>query len=356
MKKYFSFVIVIVILVFANSCETDFTTIAPYEDITIVYGILDSKEAVQYVKINKAFLSETDVLTYALEPDSNQYLYKLEVAIEERSESGDLLNTYVLDTTTIYDKEYGQFYAPEQVLYQFDKTGDPYEIKYIIEGLNDTIGIIYFYLNEESTYKLKIKNPESGKEITAETDLVKDFRILKPGFGLTIRFVPDPIAPMEFEWEKADNGAKYEFELRFNYGEWKWGSQDTTYKYIVLASSSVSGPPGGNTLSYYYNSADFFTSCDILIPYSDPAEEEQVRERYSSKVDVIVSVAETEFAKYMEVNEPSTGIIQEKPNYTNIDNGLGIYSSRLQNIKTKKLHPESVIDLKKMYPELKFKY
>lgn len=356
MKKYiFWFVILITFSVF-NSCETDFTTIDDYQDITVVYGLLDTKEPYQYIKINKAFLSESNVLTYAANPDSNQYLYKLEVSIEEYNNSGNKINTYLLDTTTIYNKEPGQFYYPEQVLYRWNKPDKPFEIKYIIEGLNDTVGIEYFWLNEESTYKLVIKNPQSGKEITSETPLVKDFRITKPGFGQTIRFVTDPVNPKEFEWEKADNGAKYEFELRFNYGEWKWGSQDTVYKYIVLSSATVSGSPGSNTLSYFYWDDQFFSSCENMIPYSDPAVEEQVRERYTSFIDVVVSVAEEDYAKYIEVNEPSTSIVQERPNYSNIDNGIGIFSSRFRKVKSKKLHSETISDLNKLNTDLKFKF
>ena len=101
--------------------------------------------------------------------------------MEEYSESGNKIATHILDTTTVYNKESGQFYYPEQVVYRLDKPDHPYEIKYIVEGLNDTVGIEYFWLNEDNVYKLVIRNPQTGKEITSETPLVKDFRITKPG-------------------------------------------------------------------------------------------------------------------------------------------------------------------------------
>ena len=356
MKRYLVGILLLVLMSLTHSCETDFTTIADYEDITVVYGLLDSKEPYQYVKINKAFLSETDVMTYAADPDSNQYLYALEVAVEEYSESGNKIATHILDTTTVYNKESGQFYYPEQVVYRLDKPDHPYEIKYIVEGLNDTVGIEYFWLNEDNVYKLVIRNPQTGKEITSETPLVKDFRITKPGFGQTIRFVQDPINPKEFEWEKADNGAKYEFELRFNYGEWMWGSQDTVNKYIVLSAATVSAAAGSNTLTFYYWDDQFFSTCENLIPYSDPAKEEQVRERYTSFIDVVVFVAEDDYAKYIEVNEPSTSIVQDRPNYSNIENGIGVFSSRFRKVKSKKLHSETISDLQKLDTDLKFKF
>lgn len=354
MKKYTSLLLICTALFFA-SCETDFSTIADYQDITVVYGLLDSKDTNLFVKINKAYLSEGDVLTYAANPDSNLYLYKLDVKIEERSEAGNLLNTFVLDTTTIYDKEPGIFYTEENVIYTWTRPQYPYEVKYIVEGLNDTIGVEYFWLNDESIYNIIISNPETEKEITSETPLVQDFRITKPGFGQTIRFVTEPINPKEFQWEVADNGSKFEFELRFNYGEWMWDSPDTVYKYIVLASATLNEQAGSSTLSYYYWDDNFYTTCANLIPY-DSEKEGQVRERYTSLIDIVVKVAEDNLAIYMEVNEPSSSIIQEKPQYSNIENGIGLFSSRLFKVKTKKLHAESVNDLKDLDPDLKFKF
>jgi hypothetical protein len=345
----------LVFLLTLYACETDFSTIDSFEDITVVYGLIDTKDSIQYIKINRAFLSEDNVMTYAAERDSNEYLHKLEVRIEEWTPDGStLIKTHLLDSTTVYDKEPGQFYYPDQTLYRLPKPDQPYDIKYIVEGLNDTVGIEVFWLNYLNLYKLFIRNPETGKEIRSETPLVQDFRIVKPGFGQTIRFVQDPVAPTEFEWERAENGELYEFELRFNYGERFEGSQDTVYKYITLASTTTTGGNSGSTLSYFYWGDQFFVACQNLIPYSDPSTEASVLERFTGLVEVIVRVAEEEYALYIEVNAPSTSIVQDRPNYSNIENGLGIFSSRFEKNKTKILHPESVNDLKDLEPDLKF--
>ena len=65
------------------SCTTDFDTTAHYQDITVVYGLLDQTQPNQYIKINKAFLSETDVLTYANDADSSNYPFILDIKLEE---------------------------------------------------------------------------------------------------------------------------------------------------------------------------------------------------------------------------------------------------------------------------------
>ena len=59
-------------------------------------------------------------------------------------------------------------------------------------------------------------------------------------------------------------------------------------------------------------------------------------------MDFIIAVAADELNTYMEVNEPSNSIVQERPDYTNITNGIGLFSSRIKNTRTKKISPETI--------------
>ena len=341
--RYVAFALLLLMV----SCETDFTTISDYEDITVVYGLLDQKDSMQYIKINKAFLSEGNVLEYAQNADCTNYAVPLEVSLEEVNSSGNVVNTYAFDTTSIYNKEPGTFYYPDQLIYRWQKPQFPFDVKYIIEGLNDTIGVEYIWLNEANSYRLKIKNPLTEKEITAQSPLVHDFDITKPGYGTTINFIPESVYPMEFRWDKAENGGLYEFELRFNYYEVSF-SNDTIEKWVSLIRSSINDPSSGSSVATYYVSDNFYSSCLNLIPYTDPAVESQVDYRLSGLIDIVVSAAEEQYALYIKVNAPSTGIVQEKPQYTNVDNGLGLFSSRVKSQRSKKLHSESVTILKSL--------
>ncbi|GAB4325788.1 MAG: hypothetical protein Kow00127_18520 [Bacteroidales bacterium] len=338
-------------------CETDFDTTAPYRDITVVYGLINPNDSMQYIKVNKAFLTDDNVLTYAADPDSSQYNPPLQVWVEEWTRTGDSVRAWPFDTTTVYNKEPGQFYFPEQVIYKWQKPEFPYSVKYIIEGLNDTVGVEYFWLNPDNIYRLKIKNPQTGKIIEAESELVEDYTITQPGFASFIRFVPDPVNPRPFTWEQPGNAGRYDVEIRFNYRELFFSSSDTLDKYIVLLKQSVQADPNSSEMSIYYWDDSFFSACYNLIPYSDPSVEAQVKDRFTGTIEVIVDAAETQLALYMEVYEPSTSIVQEKPDFSNITNGIGIFSSRARKTKTKRLHTETVAELQATDDNIyKFRY
>jgi hypothetical protein len=46
------------------------------------------------------------------------------------------------------------------------------------------------------------------------------------------------------------------------------------------------------------------------------------------KISFHLDVASKEFTKYMEINAPKASYIMDKPLYTNIENGYGIFSNR----------------------------
>jgi hypothetical protein len=355
-------VLTFVLIFLFFSCETDFDTTTDWQDITVVYGLLDQKNPNQYLKINKAFLGEGNALVYAAEADSSNYPYDLDVWLEEWTEDGDSLGVSHFETTMIYDKEPGQFYYPNQLIYNWIPPAEPVGYEYIVEGgvsgTLDTVDIIPIWLNDESVYRLKIRNPHTGKMITSESVLIKDFEIEQPNvYGLDYKFVPEPVNPKEIRWtkEKYFEG-RYELEMRFNYSEVKTGSTDTIRKYITLVSTEVYPQSAETEVKYYYWDDNFFTSCDNLIPYSNAEEENQVKDRLSGDIAFIISVGAEDYTLYMQVYEPSTSIVQEKPNFTNIENGIGLFSSRFQKSRSKNLATESVAYLKELYPELKFKF
>jgi len=329
MKKILLLILLPLMVLCVVSCEEEFEINAPYQDITVVYGLIDQADDSIFIKINKAFLGEGDVMEMAKIEDSSQYVTGLQAVIEEWN-NGSMVRSYSLDTITLSNKEGGTFYNPYQIVYY-----TPYEP------------------GENLQYRLKINIGE--KEVTASTNLVNDFSITKPSAGSKfIQFKPDTEG--EVEWNSAAYGRRYEVIMRFKYKEVLFDDPDTVYTYIDwgLGIKKSKDTDGGDEMKIGYNNSSFYTIIKDRIPYDDPGAEANVKERYTNDLDVIISVAAEELNTYMEVNEPSNSIVQDKPEYTNITNGIGIFSSRFKNFRTKKIGLETVQDIKELAPELKF--
>ena len=348
------FILILMPLLF-NSCETDFDVNAEWEDITVVYGLIDQKSNTQYIKINKAFLGEGNALYFATIEDSSNYSCKLNVTLEAW-DNGNLAQILEFDTTTIYNKEPGIFYYPKQIIYK-TKPYDYYSTYYIINPVDplDTLEFDTLWLNGDYTYKLKIKNPITAKEITSETPLVNDFSINKPNYHSEfIKFLNKPGANTQVVCNTAKNGIRYEIFIQFNYKELEYNSTDTIYKKLDLAFDIQKSESTTYKIEYFYMNEGFFILAKNNIPYKIQSEEDKIKDRFTGKVDFIISVAAEEFDIYLDVNEPSNSIVQEKPEYTNINNGIGIFSSRCSKMRSKPLHTETVGELINM--NIKFRY
>ncbi|HNS18691.1 MAG TPA: hypothetical protein PKH94_07135 [Bacteroidales bacterium] len=307
MKK----VVILATLILAlMSCSTEVDLIGDYEDITVVYGLLNQTDSISYLKINKAFLGDGNALVMAQEPDSSSYRNDLTVILEERKD-GSVIKTFSFDTTSVYKKEEGTFYYPRQIIYQC---------------------VTWNQLDPEGEYRLTITNRVSGKIITATTPLVSDFDILKPIINNpvkpTIHF-PDNDSPKDLEWRSAKYGRLYNVVMRFHYKEMFNQVTDTLYKYIETgyAPRKSQSLDGGEEMLIQFANNSFYKLLENTVPY-DPAKEATVEVRYAIAVEYIFSVAGDDFNTYMEVNDASGSIVQERPEFSNVENGIGIFSSR----------------------------
>jgi hypothetical protein len=329
MKKLILLSLTILSLVVLYSCEEEFEINAPYQDITVVYGLVDQGQDSIFVKINKAFLGDGNILEMAKIEDSSEYVNGLEAVIEEWNE-GNFIRSYALQQYTISNKDTGTFYNPYQVIYS-----TPYEP------------------NQNNEYRLTVR--VNDDTVTASTSLVNNFSIDKPSAGSKfIQFKPDTDGSVE--WKSAKNGRRYEVVIRFFFKEMRFDSPDTVYRYIDwgLGTRKSLKDSGGQEMGIEFKNNSFYAIISDRIPYDDQAAEDNVKERFTNDVDVIIAVAADDLNTYMEVNEPSNSIVQDKPDYTNISNGIGLFSSRFKNIRTKKVGLETVDAIKDICPELKF--
>ncbi|MFC2111167.1 hypothetical protein ACFLQ5_01805, partial [Bacteroidota bacterium] len=304
------------------SCETDFDMNAEYKDITVVYGLLNQNETTHYLKINRAFLGTDNTVALAQDPLTISYGDSLEVSMEEWRNSYYKRTLYFIDTLIEREPDLNSpFYNPV----------NPYQIIYKTNAS----------LLDDASYKLIIKNKYSGKIITAETKLIEEFSITKPGGGVPlIGFTSTH--PTEVRWRTGINGRLYQLVIRFYYIERDINNVETK-KYVdwVFGTKTSINLNGGQEMKLEYIGESFFKNIQSNIKF-DP----NVVVRLPDTIQFIISVAADEFNTYMDINKPSNSIVQERPEYTNINNGIGIFSSRyikIRNIWLNSLTQDSLV-------------
>jgi hypothetical protein len=307
-RRFFYLILPLIALTIISGCETDIDVTAEWKDITIAYGLISQNDSVHYIKVNKAFLGEGNAYTYAQIADSSSYGDNISVTIIEKANNGST-RSFNCDTTYIFNKEPGIFYYPRQIVY---KTA--FKIPSDVNA-------------KEYTYDLEIRNKITGKVITSQTPLVKDFTIETPRPGQSsIDFISEN--NQKIKWNSAKDGRRYNVTIRFWFDE-VVNLYDTTQRYIDWNFSSVKSATvqGNESMEILYAPLSFYSICSSLIPYPDDREN-AVTSRLVDRAEFRFAVAGDELNTYMEVNEPSTSIVQEKPEYTNIVNGIGLFSCR----------------------------
>ena len=317
------------------SCDNKLKVNADWKDITVVYGLLSQNDTVHYLKITKAFLGEGNALMFAAIPDSSNYPDKLEVKVEgwEKNNQYDstLKQTIQFDTVTIANKEKDSaiFYYPLQLVYK-------------------SVGIVH--LNQNYIYKLIIKRKSTGKEITSQTPLVNKITSIDQPKGFInakASFMPGMQNQVVFTTVKG--GKRYQIVGRFYYTE--TNQTDTLFKFIdwvIYSDIKTDNTKGEDIISLTY-------SCDAFYSVIGNGIRADINKnnlpaglkRGAYKMEYIFSVAGDDLNTYMEVTEPSNTIVQERPPYTNVINGIGLFSARYnQSVLQNGFSPQTLAELK----------
>ena len=289
-------------LILFSSCETDFDVNAQWEDVTIVYGLIDPNIEDQLIKINKAFLGQGDALQMASIADSSNYNpsdlhVKIHRIRQQAFNQYDTLSSVTLNDT-ILDKDDGLFSTDNNIIYTFKKPSS-------------------FY-NTNSLYALEIINLISGHKVTSQTEIINTFSFesLNPSFewGLYNGDLPDSLKfrTKNIEWQPSNNGVIYQLDIVVNYIE----NNDT----INLPWSQPLVEYTSGNMSLKIKGDQFFQFLTTNLTNNTP--------KQFLNLDLVMTVGSDDLKTYINVNKPFSGIVQERPVFSNINNGVGLFSSR----------------------------
>lgn len=327
MKKFF---IIFSLSVIFFSCSTDIDLNADYKDITVVYGLLDKGSDMQYIKVNKAFLGEAAVADMAAVSDS--FIYKSANVMLKKYHNGNYIKTIHFVYNDTIPKDEGYFANDKNVIYLTDE-------KIIEQSEEDDL--------EEYSFNLVVQIP--GKpEVTSETKLVANVKILPPisykselifyqSYGTTGQYID-----LKLKYQSAKNALLYEVYTEIYYYEKEQGSSDYTLKTIMWRQldKRSNDIKGEETIESTISGSGFYNYIHTQVANINAEE----RIFYSVRF-YFVAAGET-LTKYIDLTSPDYGIVQEKPSFTNVQNGWGLFSSRGSSFSSyKKLESGSLGEL-----------
>ena len=304
-----------------SSCSTDFELNAPYETIPVVYGLLDQSKDTQFVKINRSFLGYGNNVDYAAINDCTHFENVVAV-LEEYNEFGNLIDHDTLKEFMVGNLQPGIFYEDSQKVYYLETDNDS--------------------LKEENTYHLKVSVPDKGLDFDAVTDLIKgswlNFKfqtiLYLAGSGFKVADVDlatteDGYLEQTLRWTTAERGKRYELMLRLHYTEvYNDLSEQEKYLEWNLGRQISVSSSGGEEMFKDVSGSSFFNFVETQLQNYENEDQVMKRVLGMDAIEIILTAGNEDLNTYMQVNEPVTGIVTERPIFTNVNNGIGIFASK----------------------------
>jgi hypothetical protein len=309
---------------FIISCDNDLDIYAPNEEQMVVFGIINSLDSVHYIKVQRTFQEEGMESQAAL--DSSKIYYgddEISVFVDDYL-AGSLVDSYEFLPEWIDNRDSGAFVFPKHKVYSF-KTPNPNAIFLPGEAL------------QKHTYKLRIVQHNGAEDVTSETaiTLSNNIRITSPTFNGTGNSKELKLYTQtnSVTW-KQRAGALETFDFNFYYVEENINTQkrDT----FVVKYRLYEGEPLNDDYNLAINTSDFKSRIgNKILPNDDvirfPLNVKKALDGsiVGYPIEVDIWAAEEDLSDYIRINEASSiDLVESNTVYTNIQNGLGLFSSR----------------------------
>ncbi len=309
MESNRTYLLVVLVALFA-SCNNDLELAAPWKDIPVVYGLINQQDTAHYIRVEKAFLDpQTDAFTLAQIADS-LYYDQAEVQLVKVT-TGETYTLEMVDGNQEgYVRQTGIFAQVPNYLYK------------IRADLIDLQG-------GELLQLIVMRHEADDAPVTATTYILEDMHFATglPGDKLSFRYTSDT----RVAWIPGPNAWVFDLIMYIHYAETNPDNpgqildKTLTWKVRKGIEREVSGGQPVASVLVEFPGLEFYQFMANNIP-----EKSAVIRNFKS-IDLEVVGAGTEFKELLDISQANVGITgaQELPTYTNLSEGVGIFSSRI---------------------------
>ncbi len=333
-----------------TSCKNDLEVLAPGKESISVYGILNPNQGTQNIRINKVYLTDGDALAAGQDNSTINY---------NANELTVTLQRFITGSTTPTLTTFGNSIKKQIVLTETVVTteGGTFGTSQRIWQTNDKL-----YSNGD--YKLTIKNNTTGTVFTAQATIIDSVKTFGTQQPMPILFLPNnrytypmhgdyPANPISTDKPKyvnydnttltyaikfrtLPNARLYGVVMRFHYIDSLLGGgvnyDYVDYNFTTSRSSDILG--GTFVDDFTFLGDNFYKNLGSEMAKKSSS---NVINRRSFYMEFIVTAGSEDLSDFLQINAPSNSIAQDKPLYSNINGGVGIFAGRSTTIVTKDL-------------------
>jgi hypothetical protein len=303
------------IVIFFSTCKNELVTVEGWKDIPVVYGLLSLNDTATYFRVEKAFVDATKTPNELAQLPDSLY-YKDATVTLVRTRNSERFNlTQVNGNTEGYVRNDGIFAKAPNYLYKIKNA------------------VLKMVADEE--WRIEVQRKGETKPVAkATTKVIGSYDVTNP--STTPVFLKlDNNFTVTLETEEK-TGKLYDVKLLFNYDETDASKPNSTvakqlkWDFATSEKRNSRGNVPDPILSFTRKGQDFYDYLGNNIPATAGII------RGFKSIDFEIYIGGQEFSDYINVGIANTGITgsQTIPTYTNIDNGLGLFSSRSKVVKT----------------------
>ena len=285
------------------ACDQDIDLTADWQNIPVVYGLLNKADTAHYIRVEKAFQDENgSAFLAALEPDSIYYA-DATVSLLNLTTGKSAILQKVDGTLEGYPRDAGDFAQIPNYLYKVKSNALP--------------------LAGGDMVRFTLDRGEGLDKVISECRILDDI-IPQGGLapGSKLDFPAD--RDVTFRWRAGDEALIFDISLLINYEEKLAGDPNVqTYQleWNMIKGATRSG--GSTTISAKIFGLQFYNFLAENIEARPDAT------RLLTSVDLVFKGGGEAVAEYISIALANTGITsaQEIPVYSNLSEGRGIFTS-----------------------------
>lgn len=295
-------ILLAILLSVFSSCKNELDVLADYKQQFVIYGILNPKESVHYIRVSKLFVGEGNALIMAQNRDSIAIRPEHLHAEITRILNGVEMSTYILQPDSVIPRDSGIFLYPHQILYKGEFPVYP----------------------DGSIYRIKVTDLRNGYTATADTRIVADVIQTQPSsIWQPLNFEDTTVA--SFQFLSPYYGKKYMLAVRFHYSEQFIADTTQTSEHYVdwfIGEAQSSRNSGGENLRVNVRRDNFMRMLNNNIAYNATVR------RIAGGLEFIYTSVSQDYVTYKNVQDANNNTSAEVPPFTNVNDGLGLFTSR----------------------------